>query len=316
MPIRIALALLALALPGLAPAAGNVAATVDFVEGEVRVSGADKVTRTPAVGDTLSESDTVETGRDGELHAKMQDGGYLAIRPSSKVLIQRYQANGEASDTSVLSLLQGGFRSITGWIGRTNPKGYQVRAGAATIGIRGTDHETHYRLKGDSEGEAGVYDRVHEGGTFIRTAQGRVEVAPGRAAFWNPGRRLRPRLLDRVPAFFRGTRNERRLEGLHQRLQPLLEQRREERRTLIKQRVANAKQAQREKAAQDRAPREKAVRERAAVERAGHERPAQDKAAHEATRGEKLQEARETAKAAREQKAKAAREDKDRPPRP
>ena len=228
----------------------NKAGTVDLLEGDVRFYKSDKALVTPAIGSAVYAGDSIVTGANGEVHFKMEDGGVLAVRPNTKMRIAQFQANGDAGDKSVLGLLQGGLRSITGWIGKFNPNGYQIRATVATIGIRGTDHETHVRVRDDAEGEAGVYDRVYEGGTFIRTDQGRVDVTPNRAGFSSAKPGQRPRLLDKIPTFFRPTKNEGRLKGLHQRLQPLLEKQRSERQVKVK---ATAKE-QRAKAAEARKP--------------------------------------------------------------
>jgi hypothetical protein len=225
---------LAAAIAPPALAAPNLAGTVDFVEGDATIVKPDKSRKAPAVGDKVYEGDSVVTGAGGEVHFNMEDGGFLAVRPGTKMRIAQFQATGESTDKSVLGLLEGTLRSISGWIAQSNPKGYQIRASSATIGIRGTDHETHVRLKGDAEGEAGVYDRVTEGATFIRTDQGTAEVSPGKAGFWSPKARGRPRVLDRPPAFFRPTRNEGRVNGRHAKIQPQLRKKLEERRALGK----------------------------------------------------------------------------------
>ena len=236
---RILAAIAALvALPLLAApkdaAPRNEAGTVDFIEGAVTMVKPDKSRMKPKVGDLVSEGDSVMTGADGEVHFTMMDGGYVAARPNTKFRFSQYQAIGEASDRSVLGVLEGSLRIVSGWIGQFSQKNYTVRTPTATIGIRGTDHETHVRLKDDAEGEAGTYDRVYEGGTFIKTADGRVDVAPNRVGFLSAKKGSRPRVLERVPGFFRATRNERLIEGRHARQKPQLEKLREERRAKLK----------------------------------------------------------------------------------
>ena len=212
----------------------NEAGTIEFLEGDVTLVKPDKTRSKPKVGDTVSEGDSIATGGTGEAHFNMLDGGYIAARPNTKFRFAQYQAIGEASDRSVLGVLEGSLRIVSGWIGQFSQKNYVVRTPTATIGIRGTDHETHVRLKDDAEGEAGTYDRVYAGGTFIRTAEGRVDIAPDKVGFLSARKGSRPRVLDRVPGFFRATRNERLIEGRHARQGPLLEKLREERRNKIK----------------------------------------------------------------------------------
>lgn len=214
----------------------NVAGTVDVVEGTVTVQRPDKTRFTPKVGDTLHEGDAVGTGDDSELHINMTDGGYVAVRENTRMRIAQYQANGEAGDRSTLGLLEGGLRVVSGWIASFSPRAYQINAKTGTIGIRGTDHETHVRLKDEGDDEAGIYDRVYEGGTTITTKNGKVDVTPNRIGFFGNRQGARPMLLaaNRAPRFFRARRNEKRFEGLHGRLQPKLKQLREERRAKLR----------------------------------------------------------------------------------
>ena len=196
----------------------NVAGKVELVEGDVTIYDRARAARKIRVGEALYEGDGVVTGRDGELHVAMDDGGYLAVRPNTMMDVLAYQAHGRNDDRSVLNLVAGSFRSITGWIGRHNPRAYQVRTQTATIGIRGTDHEPMVIPEGFPGGEAGTYDKVNAGGTYIESTlgHGRVEVAPNRAGFAPLRGRPAPRLLAEVPRVYRPTRNEQRLFNKHQ----------------------------------------------------------------------------------------------------
>lgn len=213
----------------------NKAGTVSLVEGEVRFYKPDKSAVRPSVGTAIYERDSIVTGPDGEVQLQMGDGGLIAVRANTKMRVAQYVANGDAGDKSVLGLLEGGLRSVSGWIAKFNPNGYQIRTSIATVGIRGTDHETQVRLRDDADGEAGVYDRVFAGGTFIRTPQGRVDVIPNRAGFSSVKPGARPKLLDRVPSFFRPTRNEGRIEGQHERIQKGLEKKRAQRQEQVRE---------------------------------------------------------------------------------
>ena len=160
----------------------NLAGKVELVEGDVTVHDRAKKPRKVAVGDTILEGEGIVTGKDGELHLNMEDGGFIAVRPNTKMRIVAYQAQGDEGDKGVFSLLQGTFRSVTGWIGKFNPRSYQVRTPTATIGVRGTDHEPLVIPQGSKEGEPGSYDKVNVGGSFIQTKHGTVrrQAQPGR----------------------------------------------------------------------------------------------------------------------------------------
>ncbi len=213
-----------------------LAGKVVLAEGDARVSDARGQVRIPKLGDPVYKGDRIVTGADGEVHFDMEDGGYIGVRPNTSMSIEDFKAEGGPDDRSVLNLLQGSFRSITGWIARGNRQNYAVRTPTATIGVRGTEHEPLVIPEGSREGEPGTYDRVHNGETEIRTPQGTVGVKANQAGFAPRRGAVRPRVLDRVPGFFRPTRNEGRFQGLHDRLHQRLQQRLQARRQLVDQR--------------------------------------------------------------------------------
>lgn len=210
--------------------ARNPAAKVNLVDGTVRIIGPDRIAHLSKVGDQLYEGDAIVTGDGAEIHLDMADGGFIAVRPNTQMRISKYQANGDSSDVSVIGLLKGSLRSITGWIGKTYPRKYAVITPNATIGVRGTDHEPAY-LPDDSNGtDSGTYDTVHDGKTTIANEHGTIDVTPGRAAFVDRRGVGQPRVLDRVPAFFSmPRRHDDVFVGMHQRIAAGLEQRRTER---------------------------------------------------------------------------------------
>jgi hypothetical protein len=173
----------------------------------------------------------------------MDDEGFIAVRPNTKMRIAQYRAEGDDDDKGVISLVVGSLRSITGWIGKYHPKSYSINTPTATIGIRGTDHEPKVIEEGSSEGDAGTYDKVNAGGSFINTPQGNVDVTPNHAAFAPHNGGAAPRMLAAVPHFFRPTRNEHLIEGKHEQIQRVVQQRREERRQQIRSGVRQARPA-------------------------------------------------------------------------
>ncbi|HEY6864121.1 MAG TPA: FecR domain-containing protein [Burkholderiales bacterium] len=215
---------------------GTVAGRVELIEGDVRVLDGNRNVRHPKLGDEIHAGESIVTGADGEVHLDMEDGGYMGVRPNTNLRFAEFRADGSDADKSVLDLFEGSFRAVTGWIAKLGAKSYAVRTPTVTIGVRGTEHEPMVIPEGSRLGEAGTYERVHIGETFMQTPQGMVTVRPNQAGFAPHRGALRPRLLDRVPAFFRPTRNEARFGGLHARLQARMQQRREQRRLFLQER--------------------------------------------------------------------------------
>lgn len=230
--------------PSITPSKAThyVAGKIDLMEGDAKIFDTQNVRRTVKLGDPVYEGDTVTTGANGEVHMTMDDEGFIAVRPNTTMRITQYRAEGDEQDTGVISLLVGSLRSVTGWIGKYHAKSYSIRTPTATIGIRGTDHEPMVIPEGSSEGEAGTYDKVNAGGSFINTAQGKVDVDPNHAAF-APHSGRAPRVLASVPRFFRPTRNEHLIAGKHEQIQRVVAQRRDERRQQIRSGLRPARPA-------------------------------------------------------------------------
>src|SRR3977135_2309935 len=172
-----------------------LAGKVELVEGDVRFFDRGMTMRRPFTEDPIFEGESIATGANGEVHLRMEDGGFIAVRPGTRMRIARFRAQGDESDVMTIGLLEGSLRSITGWIAKFGRNNYQVRTPTVTIGVRGTDHEPFHIPAGSPLGEPGTYDKVNQGGTYLQTAQGRVDVAPGRAGF--AGRRRTERRHER-----------------------------------------------------------------------------------------------------------------------
>ncbi|ADE12271.1 hypothetical protein Slit_2043 [Sideroxydans lithotrophicus ES-1] len=218
--------------------------TVDALSGKAYIADQSGKTTVVSVGLKIFEGQTINSGSEGEVHLVTEDGGIIAIRPNSVFRVDEYKAEGDSSDKIFMSLLKGSIRSITGWIGKFNTSAYRLTTPTATIGIRGTDHETTVIDKGDGD-EPGTYDNVNEGATVLRTAQGEAEVTPGKYAFAPKGRVIAPFFLARRPHFFAvrrlriEERIQRRKEILHGRLNQMREDRIRKFRSLHRERLSH-----------------------------------------------------------------------------
>lgn len=208
----------------------TLAGKVEATDGSVRILDRERKPRAPKVNDPIYEGESIVTGADGEVQVQMEDGGLIAVRPNTKMRIVQFRAEGDDSDRFIIGLLEGGLRSVTGWIAKLKGNRYQVRTPTATIGVRGTDHEPFHIPEGSALGEPGTYDKVNQGGTYLQTKQGRVEVAQGKAAFAGLKLVERPRVLERVPALFRPGRHDERITLRYHEIQQRLPQQRDERR--------------------------------------------------------------------------------------
>jgi len=206
--VRIAAAMvsaLALALASGAAVAQSAASFIVAI-GSVQVIDSTGQSRRAERGGALAPGDRVITGADGLAQIRFSDGAMLSVRASSDLRIEAHSFRGEADTlaTTVLQLLRGGLRAITGAVARVNRSGYKVVTATATIGVRGTDFEAFYipppTPGGTSPGEPGTYLRVTRGVAFLETRQGILDVQPQQIGFV-PVTAAAPRLLPQAPPF-------------------------------------------------------------------------------------------------------------------
>lgn len=196
---KVPAALLALAVLACAPAAWANAGKVLLVTGQATATSAEGVTRTLRKGDSVSQGDTITTARFSYANVEFTDTGRTLIGPNSEFVIEAYSHSSPASaggprsrgrstvgttdSNAVFRLLRGGFRAVTGLIGRSNPQRYQVKTPVATIGIRGTDFiatvcDADCELGPGSEGKdpnGGTVAGVYDGGISVTNSAGDVE---------------------------------------------------------------------------------------------------------------------------------------------
>lgn len=163
LSLPLALLSLVFALPTLAQPVGKVL----VVSGAVQAQAAAGGQRVLAQDAVVARGDTLITGTDGNLQVRFVDGALLMVRPNSRIRIDDYRAEGNALH-SVMSLLAGGIRTLTGRIGKTRRDAYLMNTATASIGVRGTDYELRV-CAGDCP--AGSAD-----GLYLGVAQGEIEA--------------------------------------------------------------------------------------------------------------------------------------------
>ncbi len=159
-----------------APAAGEVVK----ITGRAMAATQEGNIRRLREGGDVDSGDTLVTNRSSYMRVKMVDGATVILRPNTRFFIEDYKVSETPSENrSFLSLLKGGFRSVTGAIGKRNRAGYRVRTAVATIGIRGTDIEV-VTCQGDCGSDPdGTYLAVKDGEAEITTDVGTQRFTAG-----------------------------------------------------------------------------------------------------------------------------------------
>ena len=174
------LAGLLLVAGGILSDAAEAAASVGQVthlSGTLTAKRADGSTKLFSVKSEVQEGDTLSTEQDTYARIKFTDGAEVVLRPSSQLKIAAYsfnQAKPEA-DNVLMNMLKGGFRAVTGLVGKRNKDAVNFGAVTATIGIRGT-HFGALICQNDCGGVPTVSGKPPENGLHLDVADGAIVV--------------------------------------------------------------------------------------------------------------------------------------------
>ena len=179
------------AIVALAGTCGSVYAAVaghmQFVYGAVQLTtGAGKISQVQK-GDAVNEGDTLATAENASAQVRMEDGGFIAVRPGTQLKFDSFKfKTPDNKDQSFFSLIKGGFRAVTGLIGKINKANYRITTRFATLGIRGTDHEIVVVVPGSPLAllaPVGTYNKVNLGETTLTTGKGTISILPNQMGF-------------------------------------------------------------------------------------------------------------------------------------
>ena len=173
------LLLLCCQMAGAAAGVGELAATILFASGASRLIAVDGAERPAVQGGELRSGESVDTG-DGRVQLKFRDGASMSLQPATRFRVDDYAFAGEqgkasSGDRGFFSLLRGGFRTLTGLIGKATREQYRVDTTVATIGIRGTAYTA-------SLDDGALSVRTHAGQVSVCNQSGCVEVVAGELA--------------------------------------------------------------------------------------------------------------------------------------
>ena len=203
----------------LAPALAQAAAgQVLFALGRVEIQR-DGQTLSARRGMAVEVGDTIDTGPQGIAQLRFSDGALLSLRAGSVMTVEDFRLPAPAAAAaapvaaaprlqpqaaaapqggrSLLRLVRGAFRTVTGLIGKGADDQYQVVTPAATIGIRGTDYSAAYCAGDCGATPEGLYVGVSNGEVFVNNDAGELVLADNqygyvRDAGTPPSRELAP----------------------------------------------------------------------------------------------------------------------------
>ncbi|MEX2523741.1 MAG: FecR family protein, partial [Gammaproteobacteria bacterium] len=163
----------------------TVAGKVVFATGNPVATNAAGTQRSLGRGDDVLAGDNLRTPSNSRLQVSFIDGAYISLQPDSEYKIEEYEYAGQpdGSESAVYRLIKGGVRAVTGLIGKENPEAYKVETAVATIGIRGTGHNTRLCQGDCGDKDDGLYHNTWEGITYVRNDVAETNVPAGKGVY-------------------------------------------------------------------------------------------------------------------------------------
>ncbi|VAW50192.1 hypothetical protein MNBD_GAMMA06-2201 [hydrothermal vent metagenome] len=145
-----------------------------------------KVTRKLSKGKPVYLGDKVITGEKGSVRLKMIDDAILDLRCFSIMVIEEYALN-TTNRRSILNLLQGSLKKVTGKIGKMTEDVYELKTPVASVGVRGTEYALRvFQSKGCGgtiNADEGFYLEVIKGLVNVHNEAGSEIIAKGETAY-------------------------------------------------------------------------------------------------------------------------------------
>ncbi len=145
-----------------------------------------KVSRKLSTRAPVFLGDKVITGEHGAVRLRMIDEAILDLRCFSIMVIEEYALNTN-NRKSILNLLQGSLKKVTGKIGKMTEDIYELKTPLASVGVRGTEYALRvFQSKGCGgtiDADDGLYLQVIKGLVNVHNEAGSEVVAKGETAY-------------------------------------------------------------------------------------------------------------------------------------
>lgn len=183
--MRLFLNLLAASLILTAVPAFADAGHVQSIDGVVFINRAGVNPIIAAKGVLIKSGDEIETGSGSAIVMKMVDGQEIFLKEKTRFRIEdfKYDVERPIESKSVMNLIRGGLRSVTGLIGKLgNKDAYQMKTATAIIGIRGTEYSAVLCEQDCAVGKDGLNVYVFDGKIILVNEAGAFTLAAGEGA--------------------------------------------------------------------------------------------------------------------------------------
>ena len=138
------------ALSGSAYASKTVSGVVAVSTGPMQAF-TQSVGRSLTAGDDVFMNDQVETGEATRAQVLLRDESVFSLAPASKIIFDEFVYDPTVGEGSIqANLMQGGLRFVSGQLSKNQPENIKIKAGKATVGIRGTEIMAKHGAQGST----------------------------------------------------------------------------------------------------------------------------------------------------------------------
>lgn len=137
------------------------------------------------VASELVAGDTLSTDKHSKAQLRFEDDSVFAVVGESDFKVEQFATPRAATPgNAIFSLLRGGFRTITGLIGKGKNDTYQVRTAVATIGVRGSAYASVICAgQCPKQFKDGLYVKAERGVITVANAAGKIELRAGQGGY-------------------------------------------------------------------------------------------------------------------------------------
>jgi hypothetical protein len=163
--------LILLVLPTSAFAKGHQAGMVIIASGDVFAQQDGQPQRHLQRRSKFYSGEVIVVGEKSKAQVRFLDGTILSLTSRTKLRIDAFSYNNKdgSDDANIVTLLKGGFRTITGAVAKKKPANHQVNTPVATIGVRGTNYSVAVT-------DDNVYVGVWAGIVYVQNDGGSIEL--------------------------------------------------------------------------------------------------------------------------------------------
>lgn len=173
----------AAALALLLPVAAFAAGTVVSVDGKAALERGKQ--SMPAVDALEVQSgDTLNVSQQSKVELQFEDDSMFAIPGATSLRVDEFRMPAAgAGGKAVYTLMEGGFRTVTGRIGKSVKDQYELHTDLATVTVKGSSYTAMRCRTTCKASKPGLYVRAESGLITVASGAGKLELRPGQVGF-------------------------------------------------------------------------------------------------------------------------------------